>query len=137
MANDEVGDVLPAPSFKSTGEFTTDDEILAGYSPPPHQKGVTLKPGQGILPTGTVLAHDAASKKYVVYNNSEDATAGGTAAGVLRKAVDTGADSSADGKLGNIVFGGVLKNSKLSGLDSNAITDLNGRQDTVRDLFIF
>ena len=55
------------------------------------------------------------------------------ARGVLRLGVDTtGADC-----LGNLVLAGVLRNSKLTGLDATAITSLGARQDTVLDVVIF
>ena len=56
-----------------------------------------------------------------------------TAVGVLRTGIET---ASAD-TLGNIVFAGSLTYSKLTGLDAKAIEQLNGRTDTVQDLFVF
>jgi hypothetical protein len=121
---------LPVPGF-TVGDNAKDPELMAsmlGYL----QKGVTIAAGQGILPIGTVLARKTSDKKYYVYNN---AGSGGVevARGILRKAVDTtGSD-----QLANIVYRGVVKNSLVSGADSAALVDLNARQDTVADLFIF
>lgn len=58
---------------------------MAGYT----QRGVTLAAGQGVLPTGTVIARHTASGKYFAY--SAVATDGRQIAlGVLRDARDTG-----------------------------------------------
>jgi hypothetical protein len=59
--------------------------ISAGYT----QRGVTLAGGQGLLPTGTVIAKHSGSGKYFVYQSG--ATDGRqTPLGVLRDARDTG-----------------------------------------------
>lgn len=125
---------LPVPGFTSPTSVYTDVEILystAGFT----QKGVTLAGGQGILPAGTVLGQNSTTKKYHVYNNgASDGTQ--TAAGVLRRAVDTGGAGAAD-QLGNIVIAGILKNDLVSGADSNAITDLGARVDANRNTFKF
>lgn len=135
---EQVGNVTPAPagSFATyPDDYTTDDEILYSYARFT-QKGVTLAPGQGILPAGTVLGRVTATKLWKVYNNSNsDGTE--VARGVLRRAVDTGADSTAAKIQGNIVISGILKNDKVSGADANAITDLNAREDTVLGTFTF
>ncbi len=58
---------------------------MAGYT----QRGVTLAAGQGVLPTGTIIARHTASGRYFAYAPS--ATDGrGVALGVLRDARDTG-----------------------------------------------
>lgn len=125
---------LPVPGFTNPTKTHTPTEILASTHALVKQ-GCTLAGGQGILPAGTVLGYKTSNKKYYVYDNSaSDGTE--VARGILLEAVDTNADSNAD-QLAVIVVAGVLKNSKLSGADSSAITDLNARQDTVRDLFIF
>lgn len=63
---------------------------MAGYT----QRGVTLAAGQGVLPTGCVIARHTASGKYFAYQNA--ATDGrGTAIGVLRDARDTGGPGAA------------------------------------------
>jgi head decoration protein D len=58
------------------------------------QRGVTLAAGQGVLPTGCVIARHAASGRYFAYNAA--ATDGRqTPVGVLRDARDTGGPGSA------------------------------------------
>lgn len=121
------------------------------------QRGVTLAGGQGLLPTGTVLAQQTSSGKYFAY------AAGGSgglavALGVLRDGRDTGGASSPSGKaaadaLGNMVFMGVLNLGLVSGTDttslvaaagggigtgaSGAATQLMARIDSVNGYFIF
>lgn len=57
----------------------------AGYT----QRGVTLAGGQGVLPTGTVIARHSASGKWFIYQSG--ATDGRqTPLGILRDARDTG-----------------------------------------------
>ncbi len=132
MAN--VYDTIPVPSLAS-GDTFTDAELLysyAGFT----QKGVTLAGGQGILPAGCVLGRRTSTKKYYVYNNSNsDGTE--VARGVLRRAVDTGTGGTAKDVLGNLVIGGILKLSLISGSDSAALTDLNAASDSVRGTFKF
>jgi hypothetical protein len=63
---------------------------MAGYT----QRGVTLAAGQGILPTGCIIARHTASGRYFAYNAA--ATDGRqTPVGVLRDARDTGGPGSA------------------------------------------
>ncbi len=125
---------LPVPGFTSPTATATDPELL--YSTARFtQKGVTLAGGQGILPMGTVLGRVTSTKKWKVYNNSNsDGTE--VARGILRRAVDTGSAGAAD-QLGNIVISGILKLEYISGSDSNALTDLNARTDTVFNTFTF
>jgi len=134
MAVEFPGNVIPAPGYRK-GNQSLDDELLystAGYT----QKGVTLAPGQGILPLGCVLGRVTSTKLWKVYNNSNsDGTE--VARGLLRNTVDTGTDTSAASFQGNIVIQGIAKNSKVSGADSAALVDLNARQDTVLDTFTF
>lgn len=129
------GNVMPTPGYSRTGS-TVDDEIMAsmaGYT----QMGVTLGLNQGILPAGTVLGRKTSDKLWYVYNNGHnDGTE--VARGILRKTVNTNAiNPPGTGYQANIVVAGIVKNSKVSGADSAAITDLAARQDTVLDLFRF
>jgi hypothetical protein len=63
---------------------------MAGYT----QRGVTLAAGQGVLPTGCVIARHTTSGRYFAYNAA--ATDGRqTPIGVLRDARDTGGTGSA------------------------------------------
>jgi hypothetical protein len=128
------GNVLPQPGY-TKGNYSTDDELLAstaGFT----QKGVTLAPGIGILPMGTVLGRNSTTKLWEVYASGKSNGAQ-VPRGVLRNSTDTGTDTTVPGFQANIVIQGILKNSKLSGADSNAVTVLNARQDTVLDLFTF
>jgi hypothetical protein len=128
---DRYGNILEPPG-QTQGTEVKPGDILAAYGAGILKKGITLKKDQGVLVAGLVLGRITATKKYVAYaNGASDGTE--VARGVLMEGVDTtGVD-----KLGNIIYGGTLKLSKLTGLDSNAITDLNGRPDTDRDWFIY
>src|ERR671913_339281 len=99
---DQIGNEIPAPGVYK-GAVIANDEILYSYTGRFTQKGVTLKPGQGVLVAGTVLARQTSSKKYVKY-----ASGGGdgsnVAVGILRKTVDTTNDAAAPAYLGNIII---------------------------------
>jgi hypothetical protein len=102
-ANDSVEFDYPPGYVKPTHEYGSPygDEFHAeavqelllstvGYT----QRGVTLAAGQGILPTGCVIARHTTSGRYFSYN------AGGsdgrqTAIGILRDARDTGGPGAA------------------------------------------
>jgi head decoration protein D len=132
---DAWGNVLDPPGYKTIAEVKPAD-ILAAMGHGIVKKGVTIaKLGAGgLIPAGTILGVVTSTKKYVAYSNAETNGAGsGVAKGILAEAVDTtGGD-----KLANIFEGGTFKLSKLTGLDGNAVTDLNGRSDTTRDYFHF
>lgn len=133
---------LPVPGYVTPthtyGETFGDDfhspvvRELLGSTVAWRQRGVVLASGQGILPTGTVLAQRSSDKKYVVYSNGGSGGAG-TPLGFLRHAVDT---TSGDVQ-GNLVYSGVVKTSVASGLDANAITALSGRVDAAAGFYIF
>lgn len=132
MATQYPGNAVPAPAL-STGPSTVDDELL--YSMSAYvQKGVTLKPGQGVLLLGTALKQDPATKQYV------KATTGATTLGILRKTTDTGETTQAQVWLGNILYAGVLKLSAVSSANSG-ITDLTsilgGQVNNVAGFFRF
>lgn len=134
MTTEYVGNANAAPHVSAETSLV-DTEIAASPSTLV-KRGVSLVPGAGILPAGTVLGQVSASKKYTVYDDgADDGTQ--TAVGVLYQAVDTGSDENADPVLGTIVIAGVLKKSLVSGADANAITDLNARTNTSLDVFIF
>lgn len=132
MNTDYPGNATPAPGF-STGGTTVDDELLFSYSPPPLQKGVTLKPGQGVLPLGTALAYDSATKRYVKTTTAADVK------GFLRRTTNTGDNAQAQVFLGNIVQGGTLKLSAVSAANSGlSLTNLlGGHVDTISGFFKF
>lgn len=143
MASRE-GNVLLPPGL-TVGSTVTGDEILASYARFT-QKGYTIKGGQGVVPAGTVMFRETSTKKYVIQNSGN-----GTARGILRKAVDTGASGSAlaADRLGNIVVSGIVKLSLMKDSLGAAIgggstptltsvtSDLNARSDADRDFFIF
>lgn len=130
--NEQLGNEIPVPGFE-VGAYLTDDEIMASMKGGFTQVGVTLAGGQGILPAGAVLGRVTASGLFRAYTGADSPTGMGVARGVLRKRVDT-----TDGPiLANMVVSGIIKNSKLSGMDTDAVTDLNGRADTVLDRFRF
>jgi hypothetical protein len=134
MAHEYVGNIIPAPSF-AKGNVSDDPELL--YSTARFtQKGVTLAPGQGILPLGQVMAQRTSDKMWIKYSN---AGSGGAevARGVLRRGVDTGSDTSGRVYQGNIVISGILKLALVQGSDSAAVADLNARTDDVLGVFIF
>lgn len=126
-----TGNAIPAPGYRSGGGVI-DDELLfstAGYT----QKGVTLKPGQGVLLLGTLLKQDATSKQYVRATASD-------AQGVLRQSVDTGTDPAGQVWQGNIVIQGLLKLAKVSAANSGVNVSggvLGSRVDAVQGYFKF
>lgn len=69
----------------------------------------------------------------VVTRTTTGTSGGTTAVAILLEDIDTTAEEVE----GNVLFRGAVKYSALVGIDSNAITDLNGRADTASDLFIF
>lgn len=113
MASRE-GNVILAPGY-SKGTEVKGAEIL--YSTVGLvQKGVTLKPNQGVLEAGTPLEYDSVSKKY------QKATAAANVKGFLRIATDT----SDPQKLGNIVLGGVIRVSAIpatTGVTDGTVTN--------------
>lgn len=109
--------------LKSTAAFT--------------QRGVTLAGGQGILPTGTVLAQNTSSQLYYAYaatgGGGSGATGPGTNVplGVLRDARDTGGTSDPTGAtsqncLGNLVIRGILDLTLVSGTDTTSLISGTG-----------
>lgn len=99
---------------------------MAGYT----QRGVTLAGGNGVLPTGTVLAQNTTTGKYVAYS------AGGSngtniALGILRDGRDTGGSSSPSGLAAtdcqaNLVFRGILNANLISGTDTTSLVNGTG-----------
>lgn len=135
--NEYAGNALPSASFGDDREAAAAVEILASTSGWT-QKGVTLKPGLGILPAGTVLGQVTATKLWAPYNQAASNGAGSdTARGVLRQAVDTGGAGTTKTYVANILIQGILKLAVLSGADANAISDLNARSDAVLGTFSF
>lgn len=133
-ANDSTEfDYIPGYT-KPTHEFGTPfgdefhaervDELLASMVAY-RQRGVTLAGGQGVLPTGCVLARQTANGKYYAYNSqASDGTQ--TPLGLLRNARDCGGVGSPAGKpstdcLGNLVWSGAVFLALISGTDSTSL----------------
>jgi len=134
-------------SFGDEFHAPSDDELLASYAAFT-QRGVTLAGGQGILPTGCVLAQHTASKVY--FCNDQVATDGRQhVLGLLRDARDTGGNGStgltgytftghtpvfpasptgavAANCLGNLVIRGSVNLSLVSGGDTYSLLGPTG-----------
>lgn len=130
---DAYGNVMTGPSGITQVAEVKPVEILFSTTRL-IQKGVTMEPNRGVVVGGTVLARLTASGRYVPYAPGAATDGSATAVGVLRQSVDT---DGALPKQGNIVLGGVLKADALIGLDAGAVTALNGRTDTARNMFTF
>ena len=127
----EIGNTIPAPTGKYSLTFDIRQELLYS-SKDLQQRGVTLKPGQGVLLLGTALKKDTSSNYYV------KATSAATTAGFLRQTTDTGADSSGDAWQANIVYGGWLKFNLASSANSFDLSGITAsRVNTVRNFFRF
>lgn len=121
---------LGVPGFSDTQTYKH-REILSstvGFT----QRGVIMAAGQGVVLAGTILAQKTSDNKYYVYNNAAN-DGREVARGVLRDSVNT---AYGDQQV-NLVIAGILKSNMLSGLNADAITDLNARNDTVRNEFKF
>lgn len=127
------GNAIPSPGYAS-GTHTVDDELLfstVGYT----QKGVTLKPGQGVLLLGTVLKQDASTKQYVKVSGGDEANA----EGLLRQTTDTGTDANGQVWQANIVLTGLAKLPKVQSANSGVTLTsvLDGRVNSVIGFFKF
>lgn len=129
---EQVGNAIPAPGYNRKG-WTTDQELLMASNPGSyHQKGVTLKSGQGLLKLGTLLKQDPATKKYI--RATDD-----TAEGILRTSVDTGTAETDQTWMGNILFGGTLNYALISAANSgvNVSSVLGAKIIANRNIFKF
>ncbi len=128
---ESVGNTIPAPDYNGTLEFTTNLELL--YSTEGvHQRGVTLKSGQGVLPLGTALKKDTSTNYYV------RATTAATTVGILRQTTDTDTNSLADAWQANILLGGWLNLDHVSSANAFDVSAIAGAKvDTVRKFFRF
>lgn len=122
--------------------------VNAGYT----QRGITLLGGQGVVPTGAILARESTSGCYVIYK-SGGSNGVGTPVGILRDARDTGGAggtgplvgpsgnvtitggptfaASVSGKAatmaqGNLVYRGVLNANLVSGTDTTSLVTGTG-----------
>lgn len=132
------GNAIPGPGY-TNGNVYVDDELL--YSTHNYiQKGVTLEPGQGVLPLGTILARKTATKRYVKYNSAAS-DGSETPLGILRNTVDTGSDSGTTAQIwqANILYSGLLKLSAVSSANSGVTLTsvLNGSVNTTAGFFKF
>ena len=121
------GNVIKAPFFAKRAEHIP-VELLYSYSRLT-QKGVTLKPGQGLLAAGVPLEKDGDSN-FMVANPA----GGGDTRGLLRQTVDTGTDDSGESGVfhGNIVLAGVVKADIVRlacGGDDPDLSNLGARVD--------
>lgn len=132
-SNQGFGNLVPAPQLSYVDEITQIEILVSTVGLT--QQGMTIKAGQGKILAGQAMARETATKKFVKYN---DGGSGGAeiCRGVLRDTVDSGAVGDPE-YLGNIVLAGMLRNSKLVGMDANGAADLNARIDTVLDIFQF
>lgn len=106
-----VGNAMPAPGYSRSG-WTNDQELLMESNPGSyHQKGVTLKSGQGVLLLGTLIKQEPSTKLYI--RATDD-----TAEGILRTTVDTGTDPAGQKWQGNILFSGILNHALVSTANS-------------------
>ena len=129
---EQVGNAIPAPGYNRKG-WTTDQELLMASNPGSyHQKGVTLKSGQGLLKLGTLLKQDPATKKYIRATDN-------TAEGILRTSVDTGTAETDQTWMGNILFGGTLNYALISAANSgvNVSSVLGAKVIASRNIFKF
>lgn len=114
------GNAIPAPGY-AKGSTTVDDELLfstVGFT----QKGVTLKPGQGVLLLGTLIKQDPSTKQYIKANDN-------TAEGLLRQTTDTGTDPAGQVWQANIVIAGIAKLAKVQSANSGVtLTSVLGAQ---------
>lgn len=102
------------------------------------QRGVTLAGGQGVLPTGCVIAQNTSNGLYYIHDSGAANGAGtNVAVGILRDARDTGSGGngptgnrnpvSPSGKVavntqGNMVYSGALNAALISGTDTASLT---------------
>lgn len=138
---ENVGDIIPAPRYFEQPAFTTDQELLASTQGGFTQRGVTLKPGQGVLPIGTILAKVTASRLYVAYNNSAS-DGSQVPVGVLRNSVDTGTDVNGSAHQANIVITGILNLALVQAANASAllaagVTALGARTSAALNTFKF
>ena len=98
------------------------------------QRGVTLAGGQGVIPTGTVLAQQTSTGLYFMHDASQS-DGRQLAIGILRDSRDTGGGTNGPGGttvtspsgkvatacMGNLVWSGALNASLISGTDTTSL----------------
>lgn len=126
-----IGNSIPAGAY-NVGENIVDEEIL--YSAHNYvQKGVTLKPGQGVLLAGTFLDQDSSTKQYV------KTTTPANVKGILRKTTDTGVPGTTSVWHANILYAGLVKLDAVSAANSGVtISNVSGAKvDAIAGFFRF
>lgn len=124
------GNAIPGPGY-ARGGVAVDGELL--FSAEDYtQKGVTLKPGQGVLLQGSFIKQDAATKQYVKTTASD-------AEGVLRQTTDTGTTTDSQVWQANILLTGLVKLAAVSLANSgDTLTAFTGsRVNNVLGFFKF
>lgn len=127
-----VGNAMPAPGYSRKGTTTDQELLMDAATGSYHQKGVTLKSGQGVLKLGTLIKQDAATKLYIKATDD-------TAEGILRTTVDTGTQATEQKWLGNILFSGLLNLALVTAANSGVTLTsvLGARTIAARNLFKF
>lgn len=86
-------------------------------------ESITVKSGANVVSGGTVMGKETATNKYLPYDDGDSPSGIGTALGILYYRVD-----ATDGDVaGSLMVRGDVRSGSLTGLDSNARTDLAGR----------
>lgn len=84
------------------------------------QRGVTLAGGQGVVPTGCVLAQQTSTGLYFKHDNTQ-ADGRQIPVGILRDARNTTPNGTATQVQGNLVYSGALNASLISGTDTTSL----------------
>lgn len=125
--------VNPATAYQDSFLTEVVQELLAS-TVAYRQRGVTLAGGQGVLPTGCVLAQQSSTGLYFAHDASQS-DGRQLAIGILRDARDTGSGTngargatvtSPSGKVatqtqGNLVYSGALNAALISGTDTTSL----------------
>ncbi len=120
------------PGLKTTSQGVTGEAaFLASEHKMAKRGGITVDAstvgadanGDKVLHAGTVMAKVDSTGKYRAYSNALAADAGGAASGFLLESINL---RDGDVICGLLIHGSVLV-SRVSGLDSDARTDLAGR----------
>lgn len=85
------------------------------------QRGVTLAGGQGVLPTGCVLAQKTADGKYYKHDASQS-DGRQVPVGILRDGRNTSPSGVSTDVQGNLVWSGALNAALISGTDTTSLT---------------
>lgn len=126
----------PSPGYtKPTHEYGTPVNQSAGYQDQfmaeavqellastvaYRQRGVTLAGGQGVLPTGCVLAQNTTTGLYYAHS-AGGANGVNVPVGILRDSRDTTPSGVATPCQGNLVYSGALNASLISGTDTTSL----------------